>query len=150
MANWYYAIDGKQLGPVTLDELQALAAQGQLRRSDMVWNESMPAWAKAGSVAGLFAPTGPPPLTGPAEIASGSSNRIPAAICGIMLGSLGIHKFILGLTTPGVIMLLVSLLTCGVGAIVMHVIGLIEGIIYLTKSDEEFYERYIVQKREWF
>jgi TM2 domain-containing membrane protein YozV len=79
-----------------------------------------------------------------------SSNRVAAGICAILIGSLGIHKFILGLTTPALIMLLVTVLTCGVGAIVMHIIGIAEGIIYLTKSDEEFYERYVVQKQEWF
>ena len=79
-----------------------------------------------------------------------SSKKIAAGICGILVGSLGIHKFILGINTPAVIMLLVSLLTCGVGAIVMHAIGLVEGIIYLTKSDEEFYRTYIVGKKEWF
>ena len=55
-------------------------------------------------------------------------------------------KFILGLTTPGLIMLLVTVLTCGAGALPMWIIGLIEGVIYLTKSDEEFYETYAVQK----
>jgi hypothetical protein len=67
-----------------------------------------------------------------------------------LLGGLGIHKFILGLTTPGLIMLLVTVLTCGVGGAVMGLIGLVEGIIYLTKSDEEFYQRYIVEKVGWF
>ena len=78
------------------------------------------------------------------------SKRVAAGICGILIGSLGIHKFILGLTTPGLIMLLVSVLTCGLAAPVMHIIGLIEGIIYLTKSDEEFYQTYIVGKKGWF
>lgn len=79
-----------------------------------------------------------------------SSNRVAAGICGIMLGALGVHKFILGLTTPGIIMVLVTLLTCGFGAAVMGIIGLVEGIIYLTKSEEEFYQRYIVDKQGWF
>jgi TM2 domain-containing membrane protein YozV len=77
-------------------------------------------------------------------------NKLAAGLCGILLGALGIHKFILGLTTAGIIMLLVSLLTCGIGAFPMAVIGLVEGIIYLTKSDEEFYETYIVEKKQWF
>jgi TM2 domain-containing membrane protein YozV len=76
--------------------------------------------------------------------------KVAAGICGILLGSWGIHKFILGLTTPGIIMLLVSLLTCGVGAIPMGIIGLVEGIIYLTKSDEEFCRLYGVEKKGWF
>jgi TM2 domain-containing membrane protein YozV len=79
-----------------------------------------------------------------------AGNKLAAGICGILLGSLGIHKFILGLTTPGIIMLLVSLLTCGIGAIPMGIIGLVEGIIYLTKSDEEFYRLYGVEKKGWF
>ncbi len=47
-------------------------------------------------------------------------------------------------------MLLVSLLTCGYGAIPMWIIALAEGIIYLTKSDEDFYHTYAIQKKEWF
>ena len=79
-----------------------------------------------------------------------ASKKIAAAVCGILLGSLGVHKFILGLTTPGVIMLLITVLTCGVGAAVTGLIGIIEGIIYLTKSDEEFYREYMVNKKAWF
>ena len=79
-----------------------------------------------------------------------AGKKIAAGICGILLGALGIHKFILGLTTPGLIMLLVTVLTCGIGGAVMGVIGLVEGIIYLTKSDEEFYQAYAVEKRGWF
>ena len=30
------------------------------------------------------------------------------------------------------------------------IIGIIEGIIYLTKSDEEFVQTYIVNKKPWF
>jgi len=76
-----------------------------------------------------------------------SSKRIAAAICAILLGWLGVHKFILGLTTPGIIMLVISVFTCGT---VSSLIGLIEGIIYLTKSDQEFYQEYMVEKKAWF
>lgn len=79
-----------------------------------------------------------------------SGKKIAAGICGILLGALGIHKFVLGYNTEGLIMLLVSLLTCGIVAPVMSIIGLIEGIIYLTKSDEEFYRTYIAGKKGWF
>jgi TM2 domain-containing membrane protein YozV len=82
------------------------------------------------------------------------SNRIVVGACAILLGSLGIHKFILGLTAPGVIMLVVTALTANWahvwGALPMGIIGLIEGIIYLTKSDEEFHQRYVVEKQAWF
>lgn len=81
---------------------------------------------------------------------SDASKKIAAGICGILLGAFGVHKFILGYTTEGVIMLLVSLLTCGFGAMVTSIIGLVEGIIYLTKSDEEFVSTYVVNKKGWF
>lgn len=79
-----------------------------------------------------------------------SSKKVAAGICGILLGALGVHKFILGYKSEGLIMLLVTLLTCGLAGIVFGVIGLIEGIIYLTKSDDEFAQTYVVNKRGWF
>jgi TM2 domain-containing membrane protein YozV len=79
-----------------------------------------------------------------------ASKKLAAGLCGILLGGFGVHKFILGYNTPGLIMLLVSLLTCLTLYPVMGIIGLIEGIIYLTKSDEDFYQTYIVNKKEWF
>jgi len=62
----------------------------------------------------------------------------------------GIHKFILGYTTQGVILLCISVLSCGILAIVSNVIGIVEGIIYLTKSDEEFVRTYIQGQKNWF
>ncbi len=76
--------------------------------------------------------------------------KLPAGLLGIFLGSLGIHKFYLGYTKEAVIMLLVSLLTCGIGASVMGIIGLVEGILYLTKSDEEFQATYVSGHKGWF
>jgi TM2 domain-containing membrane protein YozV len=101
----------------------------------------------------LGIPQSPPrPPLSPQERAAqqASGNKMAAGLCGIFLGALGIHKFILGMTTPGVIMLVVSLLTCGVGAIPMSIIGLVEGILYLSKSDDEFYTTYVIEKKEWF
>lgn len=79
-----------------------------------------------------------------------ASKKIPAGICGILLGALGIHKFILGYTKEGVIMLLVTLLTLGFGGFVMGIIGLIEGIMYLIKPDDEFVATYVDGKKGWF
>jgi TM2 domain-containing membrane protein YozV len=93
-------------------------------------------------------PAGPPQVD-PA-IREASSTKLAAGLCGILLGSFGVHKFVLGMTTPGIIMAAVTVLTCGAGSLVMGTIGLIEGIIYLTKSDEDFYETYVVEKKPWF
>ena len=87
-----------------------------------------------------------------AEAAASPKNKIAAGLLAIFLGTLGIHKFYLGYTSAGVIMLLVTLLGSLVliGPLVMAVIALIEGIIYLTKSDEQFYLTYVAGKRAWF
>tara|TARA_R110002167_G_scaffold163242_33_gene360067 strand:- start:1511 stop:1978 length:468 start_codon:yes stop_codon:yes gene_type:complete len=84
----------------------------------------------------------------------GENKKMIAGILAIVLGSLGIHKFILGYQKEGIIMLAVTLVlgffTCGIGASLMGILGLIEGIIYLTKSDEEFYNTYQVGSKPWF
>ena len=84
----------------------------------------------------------------------GADKKIIAGVLAIVIGGLGIHKFYLGYTVPGVIMLLVTValgsFTCGSGYGLMGLVGLIEGIIYLTKSDEEFVATYVTGKKEWF
>jgi len=94
-------------------------------------------------------PQMPPPAV-PPQLQDASGKKIAAGICGILLGGFGVHKFILGMSTPGIIMLLVTVLSCGIAYPVMHIIGLIEGILYLTKNDMEFYQSYIVGQKEWF
>jgi TM2 domain-containing membrane protein YozV len=81
---------------------------------------------------------------------SDASKKTAAGICGILIGALGIHKFILGYNTEGAIMLAVSVLTCFIASPIMGIIGLIEGIIYLTKSDREFIDTYVTSKKGWF
>jgi TM2 domain-containing membrane protein YozV len=73
-----------------------------------------------------------------------------AGILAILLGAYGVHKFYLGMKGPALIMLLVTVCTCFVGSLVMGPIGLIEGILYLTKPDDTFYEQYAVEKKGWF
>lgn len=77
-------------------------------------------------------------------------SKMVAGLLGIFLGSLGIHKFYLGYTKEAVIMLLVSLLTFGIGASILAIVGIIEGIIYLTKSDEDFQSTYVDGHKGWF
>jgi len=85
------------------------------------------------------------------EITTPQENKkVLAGVLAIVLGALGIHKFVLGYTKEGIIMLLVSVLSFGILAGISGIIGLIEGIIYLTKSDEEFVQMYQVEKKGWF
>jgi TM2 domain-containing membrane protein YozV len=86
------------------------------------------------------APT-PAPTPAPQE-----NKKMVAGLCAILIGSLGVHKFILGYTKEGVIQIVATVLTCGIASI----IPLVEGIIYLTKSDDEFYETYQQGRKGWF
>ena len=146
-------VDGQQYGPVSAEELRRWIADKRVNAQTSVQMEGSQEWKPLGSfsefASGLTA-VPPPIVLPPSAVASRASNKIPAGICGILLGSLGIHKFILGYTGAGLIMLLVTILTCGIAGVVTHIIGLIEGIIYLCKSDEEFVRTYVDGRKEWF
>ena len=83
-----------------------------------------------------------------------SKDHVAAALLAIFLGSLGIHKFYLGYNQAGFIMLAVtvlgSIITFGIAAGVMGVIAIIEGIIYLVKSQSDFERTYVYAQRDWF
>ena len=79
-----------------------------------------------------------------------SNKKLAAGLLGIFLGSFGLHKFVLGYTKAGLIMLLLTVLSCGLAGFVMGVIGLIEGIIYLTQTPQEFKVTYLDGRKEWF
>lgn len=83
-----------------------------------------------------------------------TKDHVAAGLLAIFLGSFGVHKFYLGYNSAGFVMLAVSivgsLLTLGIAAGVMCVIGFIEGIIYLVKSQTDFEQLYVYNKREWF
>lgn len=74
------------------------------------------------------------------------NKKILAGVLALLLGGIGVHKFILGYTQAGIIQIVLSIVTCGIAGIVPF----IEGVIYLTKSDQEFYQTYQVNKRPWF
>ena len=106
--------------------------------------------------------------------------KVVAGLLAIFLGWAGVHKFYLGFKKPAVIQLAVGggglvlafvvgsafvalgmfgigaaigFLMYGVGYIALMaagVVGLVEGIIYLTKSDEDFQSIYVTGQKEWF
>ncbi len=151
--------DGQQYGPVSAEQIRAWIAENRANAQTVAQAEAAPGWRPLGAfpefAADLKPPvaatTPPPPISlTPGSVAARASNKIPAGICGVLLGSLGVHKFILGYTGAGLIMLLVTVLSCGIAYPVMHIIGLIEGILYLCKSDEEFVQVYVDGRKEWF
>lgn len=159
---YFFAINGQQRGPFPIERLMA---EGMTPDS-LVWCEGMGAWqtartvpALAGVVAGPAAvavpmaypaPGGYPAYQGyPAGYAvppDVSSKKILAGVMGLVLGGWGVHRFILGDPMGGILRIVLTICTCGLGGIIC----LVEGIIYLTKTDEEFYRVYIIGKKSWF
>lgn len=89
------------------------------------------------------------------------NKKVLAGVLALVAGGFGAHKFVLGYNTEGILLLLgnfiiipaVGFATCGIGwflYVFTVIIPLIEGIIYLTKTDEEFYQMYQVNKKPWF
>lgn len=89
-----------------------------------------------------------------AQAAPNTKDHVAAGLLAIFLGSLGIHKFYLGYNTPGFIMLAVtivgSIFSLGLAGLAMVVISIVEGVLYLSKSQTEFEQIYVFSKKEWF
>ena len=146
--------DGKEYGPVSADLLRDWIQQGRVSLHTQARLEGSTDWKPLSGFPEFSAISAAPPLMSAPIKDERASKKIAAGICGILLGALGVHKFILGYTGAGLIMLLVTLLggivTCGISCWVIAIIGLIEGILYLTKSDEEFVRTYVEGRKEWF
>lgn len=135
--------DGKQYGPVTADQIRQWIQEGRASGATQVQPVGGDDWKPlrefaefAANAASSPPRLGAPPMaatTATATPVNRAQNKVAAGICGILLGTWGVHKFILGFTTAGFTML-----------------GIIEGIIYLTKTDEEFVRIYVDGRREWF
>jgi hypothetical protein len=84
----------------------------------------------------------------------GAENKTTAGLLAILLGAFGVHKFYLGDTNAGAITLPLSLgaglVTCGAATFLMSVIGIIEGVIYLSRSEEEFHRTHVQFRKSWF
>lgn len=76
---------------------------------------------------------------------------------GILVGPLGVHKFVLGYNRAGLIMLMAPVVVIPAGwwissalSLLMGIVGLIEGLKYLSQTPQQFKARYIDAKHEWF
>ena len=131
-SNMIDPLDGRVMraGDITLlDDLfpaQAVAAPPQFQQAPMNANlmrdpytPSM--YARPGSF-----PTNTPP-----------KNMALAIVLAFFLGAFGIHRFYLGHTGTGVAMALITILTCGYGAIITGIWALVDIVLIATGSLRE-------------
>jgi len=93
------------------------------------------------------------PIVSPSSIDLGGKNKFIAALLAFFLGGLGVHKFYLGKTTAGIIMLVASLLgivLVGIPTLIIAIIAFVEMVIYLVKSEQDFHRDYVIGDRAWF
>lgn len=79
-------------------------------------------------------------------ISQSGKSKTTAGILAILLGAFGAQYFYLGKIGAGFVFMLiiwgVTIITCGIGAVI-SVVPLIQGILMLTMSDEEFDRKYV-------
>ena len=83
---------------------------------------------------GYGAPQGygqPAPAYGMAPYDPQAKSKLAAGLLGIFLGGFGVHRFYLGFTKIGIIQIVVTIFTCGIGSLW----GFVEGILYLVGSN---------------
>jgi TM2 domain-containing membrane protein YozV len=146
MAQWQRADQVTELQPV----LGAVAGNGPAMGGYAQPQPGPGSYGQPYAAPGAYAPGAYVPGAYPPGARPTDNKKLAAGLCGILVGTFGVHKFILGYNTAGTIMLLTTLLTCFLAAPIMHIIGVVEGIIYLTKTDEQFYQEYVLQRKEWF
>ena len=73
----------------------------------------------------------PAPAYGMAPYDPQAKSKLAAGLLGIFLGGFGVHRFYLGFTKIGIIQIVVTIFTCGIGSLW----GFVEGILYLVGSN---------------
>ena len=155
MNNWYFMFNGQQVGPMSEQQLISYG----LKPDSYVWRQGMNEWAQAGSLPELAsyfscAQPGVPPHYGgngyqqpnayapngyPTAPNSEAKSKVATGLLAIFLGYLGIQYFYIGKTGAGFITILLTIVTCGA----WDIICLIQGIVMLTMSDEEFNRKFV-------
>jgi TM2 domain-containing membrane protein YozV len=123
--------DGRQYGPVNPDLLRQWIREGRANGQTLLQAEGAADWRPASSFpefADLCGAAAVPPLLGPAPDLRKS--KLVAGLLGVLIGGFGIHRFYLGYIGIGVAQIVVTLATCGCGALW----GFIEGILILVGS----------------
>lgn len=131
---WYYEQNGNRIGPVDEATMRSLIANRTISIDTLVWTNGMANWTplqQTQLAAGLPVPPPMPANPPPSPYPTASSHhpdakdRVAYVLLAVLLG-FGIHNFYAGYTNRGLIQLLVSILTCGIGWIFMWIWGIVE------------------------
>ena len=95
---------------------------------------------------------------GSVSVSGDQKSPIVAGLLAMFLGGLGVHKFYLGYNPEGVILLVGTIVSWVLTIVIIGILGLmaigiiclVEAIVYLTKSQDEFTRIYVENRRPWF
>lgn len=144
MSNWYLLRNGQTYGPYPEEQIRQWVRAGQIAPDEKLNREGDANWLSLDMIPEFTADRAKaPPYVDGGPAAYGARDRTTAGILALLLGWLGIHHFYLGNTNIGLIYLAISLCS---GTSIGWILGIIDGIIYLTKSDDQFQRCYT----NWF
>jgi len=157
MSNWYLFRNGQSNGPYPEEQVREWVKTGQIAPEEKLCREGDTNWMSLDMIpefgadrpATGAAPAAAPSVAPAAPAAYGASppkDKVVAGILAILLGYLGIHHFYLGNTGRALLYLLVSVLSVGTLAWIIWILALVDGILYLTKPDDQFQRNY----KNWF
>ena len=120
------------MGPVDEATIRGLLTSGQISIDTLVWTTGMSSWVPLQqSSLGAGLPTPPsavPSYPMPTQGNPNAKDRVAYILLAVFIGHLGIHNFFAGYTSRGVIQLVITIVTCGIGGIATWIWAIIEAI----------------------
>jgi TM2 domain-containing membrane protein YozV len=129
---WYYQQGSNRMGPIDEATIRGLLTSGQISIDTLVWTTDMASWVPLQqSSLGAGLPTPPsavPSYPMPTQGNPNAKDRVAYILLAVFIGHLGIHNFFAGYTSRGVIQLVITIVTCGIGGIATWIWAIIEAI----------------------
>jgi len=129
---WYYQQGSNQMGPIDEATIRGLLTSGQISIDTLVWTTGMSSWVplQQSSLGArlLGPPSAVPSYPMPAQGNQNAKDRVAYILLAVFIGHLGIHNFFAGYTSRGVIQLVITIVTCGIGGIATWIWAIIEAI----------------------
>ena len=120
------------MGPIDEATIRGLLTSGQISIDTLVWTTGMSSWVPLQqSSLGAGLPTPPsavPSYPMPVQGTQIANDRVAYILLAVFIGHLGIHNFFAGYTSRGVIQLVITIVTCGIGGIATWIWAIIEAI----------------------
>jgi TM2 domain-containing membrane protein YozV len=135
--------NGSPYGPYPEEQIREWIKSGQIAPDEQLNREGDATWQPLSAIPEFAAeraaaPPAPSVMQAQAYSANPSKDRVVAGILAILLGTFGVHHFYLG--NIGIIYIVLSCLG------VSFILGIIDGIMYLTKTEDQFQRNY----HNWF